>query len=222
MKTAMKFAPALAMLAALGAPLPGMAQTQKIAVINMQTALAETNDGKKAVNDLRAKFGPKDQEFQKRTQELQAKQEDLRKRQNTMSDDARAKLEADIAAISRNLQRDSDDAKQDMEQEEQKMVQELGGKIMQVINKYATDNQYAMVFDVSGQPNNIMFASATADITRDIIALYDKSAPTTPTAPPSAGPSGGASKSAPTTTSAPPTRPTPLSATPSATAPKKP
>jgi outer membrane protein len=105
-----------------------------------------------------------------------------------------------------------------MEQEEQKMVQELGGKIMQVINKYATDNQYAMVFDVSGQPNNIMFASAASDITRDIIALYDKSAPVTPSAPP-AGPS--ASRPAPSTTSA-PARPTPLTAAPASSAPKKP
>ena len=60
------------------------------------------------------------------------------------------------------------------------MVQDLGGRIMQVINKYAADNQYAMVFDVSGQPNNIMFASAAVDITRDIIAMYDKAAPGTP------------------------------------------
>jgi outer membrane protein len=217
-KTVLKFAPAVAMLAALGAPLPGTAQTQKIAVINMQTALAETSDGKKAVADLRAKFGPKDQEFQKRSQELQAKQEDLRKRQNTMSEDARTKLESDIATMSRTLQRDSDDAKQDMEQEEQKMVQELGGKIMQVINKYATDNQFAMVFDVSGQPNNIMFASAASDITRDIIALYDKSASVSPTAPP---PSPSASKPPTSTTSA-PLRPTPLSAAPAASAPKKP
>ena len=66
------------------------------------------------------------------------------------------------------------------------MVQELGAKIMAVVNKYATDNQYTVVFDVSGQPNNIMFASSAVDITRDIIAMYDKAAPQTPTAPPSA------------------------------------
>jgi outer membrane protein len=97
------------------------------------------------------------------------------------------------------------------------MVQELGGKIMQVINKYATDNQYAMVFDVSGQPNNIMFASAASDITRDIIALYDKSAAVTPTVPPAASKPGPG----PTTTSA-PSRPAPLSAAPASAAPKKP
>jgi outer membrane protein len=185
-KTVLKFAPAIAMLAALGAQPLANAQTQKIATINMQQALAETADGKKAVADLRAKFGPKDQDFQRRSQELQATQDKLRKTQNTISEEAKTKLEGDIATMTRNLHRDSDDAKADMEQEEQKMVQELGGKIMQVINKYAADNQYAMVFDVSGQPNNIMFASAAVDITRDIIAMYDKAAPGMPPAAPPA------------------------------------
>ena len=111
MKTALKFAPALAMLAAFCAQTPAQAQTQKIATINMQQALAETADGKKAVADLRSKFGPKDQDFQRRSQELQATQEKLRKTQNTISEEAKAKLEADIAAMTRNLQRDSDDAR---------------------------------------------------------------------------------------------------------------
>jgi len=199
------------MLAALCGQNQAKAQGQKIATINMQQALAETADGKKAVADLRAKFGPKDQDFQRRSQELQATQEKLRKTQNTISQEAKAKLESDIASMTRNLQRDSDDTKADMEAEEQKMVQELGGKIMQVINKYAADNQYAMVFDVSGQPNNIMFASAAVDITRDIIAMYDKAAPgTPPAAPPTA------SKPAP----AGPKPAGPAAATPKAAAPK--
>jgi len=181
-KTVLKFAPAIMMVAALTAS----AQTVKIATINMQQALAETNDGKKAIADLRAKFGPRDQDFQKRGQELQAKQDQYRKTQATLSEEQKTKMESDIAVMQRNLQRDSDDAQADMQQEEQKMVQELGGKIMAVVNKYATDNQYTMVFDVSGQPNNIMFASSAVDITRDIIGMYDKAAPTTPTAPPSA------------------------------------
>ena len=196
------------MLAALCGQNQAKAQGQKIATINMQQALAETADGKKAVADLRAKFGAKDQDFQRRSQELQATQEKLRKTQNTISEEAKAKLESDIASMTRNLQRDSDDTKADMEAEEQKMVQELGGKIMQVINKYAADNQYAMVFDVSGQPNNIMFASAAVDITRDIIAMYDKAAPGTPPAAP------------PTASKPAPAGPKPAGATPKAAAPK--
>jgi len=198
-------APVLGLMLALA----GQAQ-QKIAVINMQDALVATKDGQKAVGDLRAKYGPKDQEFQKRGQELTAKQEQYRKTQNTISEAAKAALEREIDTMQRTMQRDQDDIKQDMDADQQRMVNELGQKMMQVISKYAADNQYTAVFDVSQQPNNILYASNTADITQAVIALYDKAAPVTPSAPPSKAPM----------TAAP--RPAGPAAAPTAAAPKKP
>ncbi len=175
------FAQAAAPPAATAAPPTG---PQKIAVVDMQQALIATKDGQKAVADLRAKYSPKDQEMQRRQQELQQKQEQYRKTQNTISDEAKAKMERDIDTISRGLQRDLDDAKQDMDQDQQRLLQELGGKMMQVLTKYASDNRISMVFDVSGQPNNLLFASTAIDITREVIGLYDKAAAVTPSAPP--------------------------------------
>jgi outer membrane protein len=183
--------------AAAPAPMP-----QKIGVINMQEALVNTNDGKKAIADLRAKFGPRDQDFQKRSQELQAKQEQYRKTQATLSDEAKAKTEREIDAMTRALQRDTDDAKQDMDAEQQRMINELGAKILQVITRYAADNQYTMVFDDSGQPSNIMFASNAIDITRDVISLYDKAAPVNP-AMPLVKPTATTQKAAPPAAAAP-------------------
>ncbi len=162
------------------APMP-----QKIGVINMQEALVNTKDGQKAIADLRAKFGPRDADMQKRQQELQTKTDQYRKTQATLSDEAKAKIEREIDSMTRSLQRDTDDAKQDMDADQQKMINELGSKIIQVVTRYAADNQYTMIFDDSGQPSNIMFASNAIDITRDVIALYDKSAPSTPPAAPS-------------------------------------
>ncbi len=151
----------------------------------MQEALVNTKDGQKAIADLRAKFGPRDADMQKRQQELQTKTDQYRKTQATLSDEAKAKIERDIDAMTKSLQRDNDDAKQDMDADQQKMINELGSKIIQVVTRYAADNQYTMIFDDSGQPSNIMFASNAIDITRDVIALYDKSAPSTPpSAPP--------------------------------------
>jgi len=171
-------------LCAQTAAAPAAAAPQKIAVIDMTNALVSTKDGQKAVADLQAKYRPKDQAIQKRGQELQAKQEQYRKAANTLSDEAKANYERDIELLNRNLQRDTADAKQEMDEDQQKLLQELGSKIMQVVNKYAVDNQISIVFDVGGEPNNIRFASSAVDITRDIIALYDKAAPVTPTAPP--------------------------------------
>ena len=114
---------------------------------------------------------------------MQAKQEQYRKTENTISEEAKATLARDIDAMTKNLQRDTDDARQDVEQEQQRVLNELGQKMMQVLQKYASEKQLTMVFDVSGQPNNILFASSTIDITRDIITMYDAAPPVTTVAP---------------------------------------
>jgi outer membrane protein len=183
------------------------AQAPKYGVINMQEALLSTKDGQKAVNELKAKFTPKQQEFEKRQAELQARQDEYRKGENTMSDDKKAALARDIDTMTKNLQRDTDDVRQDVDQEQQRVLNELASKMMQVLQKYATDKGYTMIFDVGGQPNNILFASNTIEITREIIALYDASGPLTPATPAATParptPSATATPRPPATTAAP-------------------
>jgi outer membrane protein len=188
---------------------------QKLAVIDMQSALVQTRDGQKAVGELRDKYSPKDAEFQKRANDLQAKQAQYQKTSNTLSDTAKAAAEREIETMQRNLQRDSDDTRADMDQDQQRVLNDLGGKMMQVIQKYSADNQISMVFDVSQQPNNLLFATTAIDITRAIIELYDK------TAPASSAPALSPVTAAPKTTT--PIRPTTAApATAPATTPVKP
>jgi outer membrane protein len=148
----------------------------KVAVIDMQAALLGTKDGQKAVNDFKTKFAPRQQEFQKREADLQTKQEQYRKAENTLSDEAKAAQQRDIDALTKTLQRDTQDAQQDAQEEQNRLLNDLGSKVMQVINKYANDNKITLVFDVTNgqQGNNLLFASTTIDITREIIALYDQ------------------------------------------------
>lgn len=195
MRSQFIFASVVALAVSFGAvPQAGAQTPQKIAVIDMQSALLQTNDGKKAAADLKTKFTPKEQEFQKRQQDLAAKQEQFKKGENTLADDAKQKLAREIDGMQRSLQRDTDDARQDLDAEQNRILQELGGKMMQVLNKYAADKQFTLVLDVSGQPNPVLFASTGADITNEIIALYNSAAPAappakapaTPAAPPSA------------------------------------
>jgi hypothetical protein len=85
---------------------------------------------------------------------------------------------------------------------------------MQVLNKYSADKGFTMVFDVSGQPNNILFASNAIDITRDIIAMYDTQGPASSVAPAKAAPATS------TTLAAPPAKRPAAPASAPATAPK--
>ena len=178
--------PASAQIAGTPAPVASapLAAPVKLGVIDIQAAIIQTKDGQKAAADLKTKFGPKQSELEKKQNDIQQLQATLSKGSNAMSDEAKQKTMRDIDAKNTSLKRDTEDANADLEQEQQRIMGDLGGKMISVLNKYATDNGYAMVIDISSQQTPVLFASNTIDITRDIIALYDKMAPTLTSNPP--------------------------------------
>lgn len=160
----------------------------KVGVISMQGAIVGTKDGQKAQQQLEGKFEPKKKEFDGRNAEVTQLEEQLRKGGTLMSDEKRTQLERDIDEKKRRLQRDVQDAQEEMQTEQQQVLSGLVGRMQAVIEKYAKDNGYTMILDVSNQNTPVLFASSGIDITQDIIALYDKSsvngAPATSSAAP--------------------------------------
>ena len=152
--------------------------TSKVGVINIQSAIASTKDGQKAANELQTRvLNPKKAEGEKRQSEVGQLQDQLNRGRNTLSEEARQNLVREIDQKTKSLTRFNEDAQAEINQEEQKIMNELGGRIMAVIDKYAKDNGYTLVLDVSSPQTPVLYASNTIDITRDIIDLYDKNAP---------------------------------------------
>ena len=161
----------------------------KIAIINIQQAILNTGDGKKAAAELQTKFNPRKSSLEKRQSDIQNMQDQLRRGSATMSDEAKARMEKDIENNQKSLQRDAQDLNDDVDQDQQKIYNELGSKMMQVIEQYATQNGFAVVLDVSNQQSPVLWASASTEITGDIVRLYDQAHPAgAPSAPPAAAP----------------------------------
>jgi outer membrane protein len=180
---------------ALAVTLTAQAQQGKFAVINIQGAIISTKDGQKAAAELNAKTAPKKKELEQKQNDISALQDQLNKGTNTLSDTAKNDLYKTIEAKKKNLQREVEDAQADLEADQQKLLQQLGQKILAVIEKYARDNGYTIVVDVSSPQTPVLYASPSIDITKEIIELYDKStassAPTPTTSapkPPAAAP----------------------------------
>jgi outer membrane protein len=186
----------------------------KVAIIHVQNAILSTKDGQKAAGDLSARFAPKKGELEKKQTEITGLQDQLRKGNATMSEDAKAKLMRDIDANNKSLQRETEDAQADLDAEQGKIMQELGNKVMAVIEKYATQNGFALVLDVSNPQTPVLWAASAIDITNDIVKLYDQANPGTGS--PAATKPAAPATVRPTTT---PTTPAPGAAPPPA--PKK-
>ncbi len=172
----------LVVFSALVLGVAALAQAQglvptKIAIIHVQNAILSTKDGQKAAADLQSMFSPRQQDLEKKRTELTALQDQLRKGSATMSEDAKTKLMRDIDATTTRVNRDTQDAQSDLDEAQGKVMQELGGKMMAVLEKYATANAFAVVLDVSNPQTPVLWAASAADITNDIVKLYDLAYP---------------------------------------------
>jgi outer membrane protein len=146
----------------------------KVGVISIQGAIVGTKDGQKASQDLDAKFVPRKKDFDTRQSEIAQLQDQYNKSGTVMSEEKRNQLARDIDEKKKRLERDMQDAEEDLKGEQQKVLQGLGQRMMAVIEKYAKDNGYSMILDVSNPNTPVLYASSGIDITQDIVSLYDK------------------------------------------------
>ena len=192
----MKAIPATLMavvLASFAGARTAAAQT-KVGVIHIQNAIIGTKDGQKAAADLEIRFAPKRKELEGKQNSIAGLQDTLNKGRNTMSAEQREKLIRDIDQKTKALNRDTEDAQAEMEQEQQKILQELGQRIMAVIDKYARDNGFNLILDVSSPQTPVLYISSGIDLTQEIVGLYDKNVPGAATGAPGAKPAAPAAK----------------------------
>lgn len=184
---------------ALSAAAFGQTASAKIGVINIQSALIGTKDGQKAAQELETKRAPKAKEFEKRQADIRQLQDSLNRGGNAMAETAKNELMRTIDAKTKAFNRDLEDWQAESEQDQQKILQELGQKMMVVIDKYAKDNGFSLILDVSNPNTPVLYASTAIDVTKEIVEMYDKNAPSGPTtmAPGSARPGGAATPATP-------------------------
>lgn len=176
----------------------------KIGTINIQGAIFACNEGRRDFDALEKKFDPKRNELQNLSKEI----DDLKRQLNTqgdkMNEDARANLVRNLETKQKTMQRSTEDAQNEYQQQQN----EIGGRIFQkmapVIEKFAKDNQYAVLLDVSQQwpQGQVMVFSANADVTKQVVDLYNaQSGVAAPTAPSSSSkPASGTTMPKSTTT----------------------
>jgi outer membrane protein len=167
----------------LGAAVVAQAQSAtpptKIGIIHVQAAILGTKEGKKAGEDLNAQFSQRKADLEKKQASIDQLKDQLQKGSATMSDDAKNKIVREIDSQTTALKRATEDAQADVEQAEGKIINELGSKLYAVVVKYAKDNKYTMIIDVSGQQQPVWWADDGINITNEVIQLYDKAYPET-------------------------------------------
>ena len=183
-------------------PAPAGPPSTKVGIINIELAIVGSNEGQRDFAALQKRFEPKQNELQTLSKEV----DDLKKQLNTqgdkLNDDARAGLVKNIEQKQKSLQRSLEDAQTDFQNQQKELANQIGRKILVVLDKYAKDNGFAVILDVSNPQSGVLWAGASTDVTKEIVDAYNVqsgiAAP--PPAAPSAGTTGAAARKPATTT----------------------
>src|ERR1035437_3385605 len=169
-----------ALLGMLGGTVSLQAQSapsahDKIGVINIQAAIANSAEGKKVIADLQRKYHPRQQELQRLQQEIQAIQDQLSKQAATLSEDEQRRLSRELEDKQRIMKRSADDAQSDYNADTEEAVSRIGQKLVRVIGDYAQQNGFVLVIDGAQIP--IYYAAKDIEISADIVKRYDAANP---------------------------------------------
>lgn len=148
----------------------------KIGVINMQAAIGNTGEGKKAFGELEKKYEPRKQELQRQQQEIQALTDQLQKQGNTLSDDEQRRLSRELEEKKKLFNRATEDADSDYRGEYQEVIGRIGQKMVALVREYAQQNGYSLVLE-AGPQMPIYYVSPQVDLTEETIKRYDAAHP---------------------------------------------
>ena len=121
---------------------------------------------------------------------MDAKNKALQAAPATLPDEERAKRLREIDTLQKQLNRDAEDAQTAYNTEWQEALSGVAQKIAAGMKKYAADNGYTILLDVSSQQSNVLWALPSTDISQAVVDMYNKQsgiAAPPPQAPRSAG-----------------------------------
>ena|SRR5579862_1676778 len=150
----------------------GAANAQlKVAVINTQKALLETDDIKKAQLDMEAKFKPRQDQMVK----LQRDLEDIQTQLNSgkLNELGTQEISAEGQRKQRDLQRLQQDLQDDLQSSRTEILQRAGNRMQEVVKKLAEEKGLDIVVDSA----NTIFFKPSFEITGEATAAYNKAYP---------------------------------------------
>lgn len=167
----------LALVAATSLSPRRAAAENKYAFVDLQRALEETEDGKKAKNKLKSDFDRKQKELDDKQEELKKMKESLDKKAALMKPEALQKESKDFQDRFVELQQTYQRLQQDLAKKEQDATRNIFAKLQSVVGQIAEREHFQMVLEKNAA---VVWGQPSLDITNEVIRMYNSSAPAAP------------------------------------------
>jgi len=157
------------LIGSFAAPTLALADT-KMAFVDLQRALEETEDGKKAKAKLKADFDRKQKELDEKQDELKKLKDAFDKKAQLMKPEALQKEQQDLQNRFGDLQATYARLQKDLAQREQEATHGIFTKLQLVVGKIADREHFSMVLEKNAA---VVWGQPSLDITNEVIRMYN-------------------------------------------------
>jgi len=153
--------------------LPGVASAQtKVGVVDVQRAVASTEDGLRAQATLKKLFDSRQQELNKKQTDLQRQREDIDKQAKVLPKDALQKRIDDWQKQMMELQAVFIEYNKELEKKQKELTDPVFEKVMAIIKRLATTENIDLVLDKA----TVAYVRTDLDLTDKCIQMYNSGA----------------------------------------------
>jgi outer membrane protein len=148
----------------------------KVAVIEFQAAVAQTNEFQRNMADLQKKYEPKRNQLKTMADEIDSLEKALQAQGDKLSPAEQASRAKTIDDKKKQAQRFQEDAQNDLQGEMQETYNGVATKVFDVLTAYSQLQGFTLVLDRTTNQQQapvVLYASDNTDITKAIIDAYN-------------------------------------------------
>lgn len=145
---------------------------EKIALVRLQHAMYQVNDGKKLKSKIDKEIASKKKEIEKLRDQLKKESDALEKQKMVLSQDALKSKTKDLQTKFIEMQKKAATFEKEIRQSELDASKKILSKLKEVINDISKEKGYTLVIENS--LNAVLYAKNAPDITSDVISAYNK------------------------------------------------
>ena len=143
----------------------------KIGVVDMQRALNECNAGKKAKDQVRAKFERAQNELKAQRESLDRQRESYDKKALVLKEDERRSLEKDLEVKSLDFKRKYEDYQRDLKRTDAELTSGIVEQLYGIVGTLAKEKGYTVVLETSA--GALVYADPAIDVTDEVIKRHN-------------------------------------------------
>ena len=158
----------------------GVASAQaKVGVVDVQRAVASTEDGLRAQATLKKLFDSRQQELNKKQTDLQKQREDIDKQAKVLPKDALTKRVDEWQKQMMDLQAIFLEYNKELEKKQKELTDPVFGKVLEIVKRIATSENIDLVLDKA----TVAYVRTDLDLTDKAIQMYNSTGGGAGTAP---------------------------------------